>query len=162
MYTCNCHVFFLRTHLFVLAPLSETLGEVVTIRPSGSCCRRFGRVPCRVSRVASLLSFFYLGHEQGKSPGLRKIPRDGVSASPRDWASASPGDWVYASPRGLGFRIPNPRVRTQDLDANKPGFSATRGYAHISLFLQGAPRYDPAAQQQSSPVAAAACNSMRV
>ena len=33
---------------------------------------------------------------------------------------------------------------------------------YIPLFWHRAPRYDPAAQQQSSPVAAAACKSMRV
>ena len=32
----------------------------------------------------------------------------------------------------------------------------------ISLFLHRAPRFDPAAQQQSSPLAAAACNSLGV
>ena len=45
-------------------------------------------------------------------------------------------------PRGLGF--------------------ARRGYTYISLFLHRAPRYDPTAQQRSSPLAAAACNSTRV
>ena len=54
--------FFLRAHLFVLAPLSQTLGEVGTIRPSGSRYRRFGRDPFSVSRVANLLNFFGLGH----------------------------------------------------------------------------------------------------
>ena len=34
--------------------------------------------------------------------------------------------------------------------------------AFLSLFLHRAPRYDPAYQQQSSPLAAAACISMRV
>ena len=52
----------LRAHLFVSAPLSGTSGGVGTIRPSGSRCRRFGRDPCNVSRVASLLNFFGLGH----------------------------------------------------------------------------------------------------
>ena len=51
-----------RTHLFVIAPLSETLVGGGTIRPLGSRCRRFGRDPCSVSRVASLLNFFGLGH----------------------------------------------------------------------------------------------------
>ena len=44
----------------------------------------------------------------------------------------------------------------------KPGFSARRGYTYISLFLHRAPRYDLAAQQHSSSLAAAACTSMRV
>ena len=74
--------FSLRAHLFVLTPLSETSGGVGTIRPSGSRCRRFGRDPCSVSRVASLLDFSGLGHTQGKSPGFRNIPRDWGSVSP--------------------------------------------------------------------------------
>ena len=60
-YLYNCH-FFLWAYLFVLAPLSETSDGVGTIRPSRSRCRRFGRDPCTVSRVASLLNFFGLGH----------------------------------------------------------------------------------------------------
>ena len=52
----------LRAYLFVLAPLSETSDGVGTIRPSRSRCRRFGRDPCSVSRVASLLNVFGLGH----------------------------------------------------------------------------------------------------
>ena len=37
----------------------------------------------------------------------------------------------------------------------QPGFCARRGYyTYISLLLHRAPRYDPAAQQQSSPLAA--------
>ena len=41
-----------------------------------------------------------------------------------------------------------------------PDLSAS--YKYISLFWHRAPRYDPAAQQQSSPLAAAACNFLRV
>ena len=44
----------------------------------------------------------------------------------------------------------------------KPGISARRWYTYVSLLLHIAPRYDPAAQQQSSPLAVAACNSMRL
>ena len=62
MYLYNCDFFSLRAHLFVLAPLSQTLGGVGTIRPSGSRCWRFGRDLFSVSRVASLLNFFGLGH----------------------------------------------------------------------------------------------------
>ena len=74
--------FFLRAHLFVLAPLSETSDGVGTIRRPGSRCRRFGRDPCSVSRGASPLNVFGLGHTEGKSPGFRNIPGDWVSASP--------------------------------------------------------------------------------
>ena len=52
----------LRTHLFMLAPLSETSDEVGTIPPLGTRCRRFGRDPCSVSHVASLFNYFGLGH----------------------------------------------------------------------------------------------------
>ena len=63
MYMYNCDIFSLRPHLFVLAPLSQTLGGVGTIPPSGSRCRRFERDPLNsVSLVASLLHFFGLGH----------------------------------------------------------------------------------------------------
>ena len=41
-------------------------------------------------------------------------------------------------------------------------FCSRRGYTFLSLFLHRALRYDPAAQQQSSPLAAAACNCMRL
>ena len=54
MYMYNCHFFLVRVHLSVLALLSETSDGVGTIRPSGSRCRRFGRDPCSVSRVASI------------------------------------------------------------------------------------------------------------
>ena len=54
--------YFLRAYLFVLAPLSETSEGVGKIRPSRSQCRRFGRDPCSVSRVASLSNVFGLGH----------------------------------------------------------------------------------------------------
>ena len=102
MYTYNCHFFLFRTHLFVLAPLPETLGGVGTIRPLGSRRRRFGRDPCSVSRVASLLNVFGLGHGYGKSPGFRNISGDGASASPR----------------GVGFRIPPGIGCTHHFDAN--------------------------------------------
>ena len=70
-------------------------------------------------------------------------------------------------PRGLDFCIPYPlshplSPRTHVKFGCKPGFSARRrGYTFLSLFLHRAPRYDPAAQQQSSPLAAA-CNCVRV
>ena len=125
MFTCTriLVVFFLRAHLFVLAPLSETSDGVGTTRPLGSCYRRFGRDPCSVSLVASPLKLFGLGHTYGKSPGFRNIPVDWVSASPLP---------VYAR-----------KILMQ------PGFSARRGYTYISLFLHRAPRYDPAAQHNS-------------
>ena len=76
MYMYNCDFFSnLRAHFFVLA-LSQTSGGVGTILPSGSRCWRFGRDPCSVSRVASLLNFFGLVHTSGKSPGFRNIPGD--------------------------------------------------------------------------------------
>ena len=109
---------------------------VGTIRPSGSRCRTFGRDPCSVSRVASLFNFFGLGT---------------LEANPR----------VSATSPGFGFLHP-PSPCTYVRFGCKPGFSARRGYTHISLFLHRAPRYDPAYEQQSSPLAAAACNSMRV
>ena len=134
IYICIIVLFlFLREHLFVLAPLSETSGGVGTIRPSGSRCQRFGRDPCSVSCVASLLKFLGLGHIQGNSPGFRNIP----------------GDWPLSP-------------RTYVIFGCTPDFSALRGYTFHSLFLHTGPRYDPAAQQQSSPLAAAACNSMRL
>ena len=74
LYVYVCHFFCLRAHLFVLAPLSKTSDGVGTIRPSGSRCRRFGRDPCSVSRVASLLNFFGLGYTLGKSPGSATSP----------------------------------------------------------------------------------------
>ena len=128
-------IFLLRTHLFVLAPLSETVGGVGTIRPLGSRCRRFGRDPRSVSRVASLLNIFGLGYK----------------ANPRVSAT-SPG-MVFLHPLS-----PCTHVRF----GFKPGFSARRWYTYISLLLHRATRYDPAAQQPSRPLAAAACNSIRV
>ena len=50
-----------------------------------------------------------------------------------------------------GIRFPHPLSRCTHVRIGcKPGFSA-RGYTYIALFLHRAPRYDPAAQQQSSP-----------
>ena len=80
---------------------------------------------------------FGLGHTYGKSLGFRNIPGDWVSAS------LIP---AYARKIWMQTRI----------------FCSRRGYTFLSLFLHRAPRYDPAAQQQSSPLAAAACNCMRV
>ena len=139
---CICIIVFfffsLRAHLFVFAPLSQTSGGVGTIRPSGSRCWRFGRDPCSVSRVASLLNFFGLGHTQGKSPGFRNMPA------------------------GIGFLHPlSPRTHVNFFMQTRL-FCFRRGYTFLSPFLHRAPRYDPAAQQQSSPLAAAACNCMRV
>ena len=72
-----------------------------------------------------------------------------------------PRGWCFRIPPGIGLSHPlspctHVRFRC------KPGLSAWRGYTYIPLFLHRASRYDPAAQQQSSPLAAAACNSMRV
>ena len=71
---------------------------------------------------------------------------------------------VSATSPGFGFLHPlSPCTHVRF--GCKPGFSFSsvrRGYTHISLFLHRAPRYDPAYQQQSSPLAIAACNSMRV
>ena len=66
---------------------------------------------------------------------------------------------VSAISPGIGFLHPLSSC-THVRFGCKPFFSARRGYTHISLFLHRAPRYDPA--YQSSPLAAAACNSMRV
>ena len=55
--------FILWARLFVLAPLSEPLRGVGTIRPLGSRCRRFGRDPCSVPRVASPLNLYTWYHE---------------------------------------------------------------------------------------------------
>ena len=104
MYTYNDHFFFsFRTRRFVLGPSSKTLRGVGTIRPLGSRCRRFGRDPCGLSRVACLLNCFGLRHGYGKSPGFRNIPRDDVSASPR----------------GLCFRISPGIEFTHPFDANR-------------------------------------------
>ena len=93
---------------------------------------------------------------------LRQIP--GFPQHPRGWCFRIPrglgfphpsGNWVSASP----FPVYARKIWMQTV------FFARRGYTYIyiSLFLHRAPRYDPAAQQQSSPLAAvAACNSMRV
>ena len=62
MYMYNCNFFFIRALRFVLVPFPQTSDGVGTIRPSGSRCQRFGRDPCNVSRVASFLNFFGLGH----------------------------------------------------------------------------------------------------
>ena len=63
MYMCICQfVFFLREHLFVLAPLFKTSDGLGTIRSLGLRCRWFGRDPCCVSRLANLLNYFVLRH----------------------------------------------------------------------------------------------------
>ena len=68
---------------------------------------------------------------------------------------------VSATSPGIGFLHPlSPCTRVRF--GCKLGFSARIGYTYNSLFLHRAPRYGPAAQQQSSPPAAAAWNSMRV
>ena len=64
-----------------------------------------------------------------------------------------PGDWVSAS------LIP---AYARKIWMQTRLFCSRRGYTFISLFLYRAPRYDPAAQQRSSPLAAVACNCMRV
>ena len=123
---CICIIvffFFLRAHIFVFAPLSPTSGEVGTIRPSGSRCRRFERDPCSVLRVASLLNSLALGS---------------LKANPR----------VSATSPGPGFRHPL-YPRTHVRFGCKPGFSARRGYTFLSLFLHRAPRYVPAAHTSS-------------
>ena len=130
IYVCQCifviSFFFLRAHLFVLAPLSQTSGGVGTIRPSGSRCWRFGRDPCCVSRMESLLNFLALGT---------------LKANPR----------VSATSPGIGFLHPlSPRTYVNF--RFKPGFSARRGYTFISLFLHRAPLRScrPAAVQPPS------------
>ena len=76
------------------------------------------------------------------------------------WARKRQNPRVSATPPGMV----NPHSLspcTHIIFGCKPGFSAGL-YAHVSLFLYRAPRYDSAAQQQSSPLAAAVCNSMHV
>ena len=94
-------IFFLRAHAFALAPLSETSDRMGTTRLSRSRCRRFRRDPCIVWRVASLISFLALGKLEAN---LR----------------------VFATSPGIGFCIPYPCVRTEDLDANR-GFLLVEG-----------------------------------
>ena len=87
-YMYKCDFFFLRAHLFVLAPLSQTSGGVGTILPSGSRCRRFERDPCRcVARGKPFELFWPWVH-------LRQIPG------------------FPQNPRGMGFCIPYPRTCT--------------------------------------------------
>ena len=84
----------------MLAPLSQTSGGVGTTRPSGQRCRRFGRDPCSVSRVATFLAMGTL------------------KANPR----VSP-----TSPR-IGFLHPlSPRTLVRF--GCKPGFPARRWYS---------------------------------
>ena len=128
--------FPLRAHLFVPAPLSETSRGVGTIRPWGSHCRRFGAIRAVCRAWQAFQTFLAL---------------DTLEANPR----------VSATSPGIGLLHPlSPCTHVRF--GCKPGFSARRGYPHISLFLHRAQRYDPAYQQQSSPLAAAPCNSMRV
>ena len=96
-YICHCFLFFSGTR-FEMAPLSETLGGVGTIRPLGSRCGRFGRDPCSVSRVASLLIFVGLGMD---TANLRVSTTSPGIVFPRP-----PGYQVSVSPRGLGLCIP--------------------------------------------------------
>ena len=77
------------------------------------------------------------------------------------WTHLRQIPWFPQHPRGFEFLHPLSPCTHVRIGC-KPGFSARRGYTHISLFLHRAPRYDPAYQQQSSPLAAAACSSMRV
>ena len=121
----------------MLAPSSETSDGVGKIRPLGSCCRRFGRDPCSVSREASLLNFLAVGI-------LEANPR--VSAtSPGMVILHPPRDWVSASLRGLGLHKP-PRIElshplspcTHVRFGCKPGFSARRWctYIYFPIFAQ--------------------------
>ena len=75
---------------------------------------------------------------------LRQIP--GFLQHPR-------GDWVSAS------LIP---AYERKIWMQTRLFCSRRGYTFLSLFFHRAPRYDPAAQQQPRPLAAAACNCVRV
>ena len=70
----------------MLAPLSKTSDWVGTIRPLGSRCRRFGRNPCSVSHMASLLNllglffFFFFAHFYSPASGQAVVT--GVVPSP--------------------------------------------------------------------------------
>ena len=145
IYTYKCP--FFRAHLFALAPLPETPDGVGTIRPLGSRCRRFGRNPWGVSRMACLLNFFGLGHtygKSGKSPGFRNIPGGGVSASPRGLGFRtppgigfphSPGDWVYASPGDWFSASPIP-VYARKIWMQTGFFCSYRVHVHFPIFVQ--------------------------
>ena len=141
MYTYHCHFFFfLRTHLFVLAPSPETVRGWARFDRWGhvagglDAIRAVCRDLCSVSRVASLLNFLASGTDK---------------ANPR----------VSATSPGIGLLHPlSPCTHVRF--GCTPVFPARSGYTYISLFLHRASRYDPAAQQQSSPLAAAACDSI--
>ena len=132
--TYNCHFFFLRAYLFVLAPLSEKSDGVGTIRPSRSRCRRFGRDPCSVSRVASIKNVFW------------------------PWAHLRQTAGESAISPGIGFLHPlSPCTHVRF--GCKPGFSARRGSyfctEHHATILP--PSSSPAPQQQQ-PATLCACS----
>ena len=129
--------------------------------------------------------FFFFGHISSCSPFVRNVGWGGHNSTvgvtlPKVWArsvqrvargkpfelfvalgtlEANPR--VSATSPGIGFLYPLSSC-THARFGCKPGFSARKGYPYIFLLLHMAPRYNPAAQQQPSPLAAAACNSMRV
>ena len=112
-------------------------------RPSGSRCRRFGRDPCSVSRVAKALKLFW------------------------PWAHSSQIPGFPQHPRGSFFCIPYIRARTHDLDANRAFMIVVEGTRFFPSPLAKRTTVRPCRpHQQSSPLAAAAaaaaCNSMRV
>ena len=83
MYSYNSHFcLFFRTYLSVLAPSSETSEGVGTIRTLGSLCSTFGRDPCSVSRVTSLVSFLAVGMDKANPRVSTTSPGLGGSASP--------------------------------------------------------------------------------
>ena len=131
--------FSLRACLFVLAPLSERSNGVGTVQPfvEDTMPEVWARSVQCVTRGKLFKTFLALGT---------------LKANPR----------VTATSPGFGFLHPlSPCTHVRF--GCQPGFSARRGYnVYISLLLHRAPRYDPAAQQQSTPLAGAACNSMRV
>ena len=78
MYMCKCHFFFYSGAPLRARTFTRTSDGVGTTRPMRSRCRRFGRDPCSVSRVACLLHFLAWGTDKANPWGCR----DGVAASP--------------------------------------------------------------------------------
>ena len=124
MYTCNCYFFF--------------LGHI-------SSCSHL-----RPKRRVGWAQFDRRSHVAGGLGAIRAVCRawqtfksflalSTLEANPR----------VSATSPGIGFLNPLSPC-THVIFGCKPGFSARRGYMHISLFLPRAPRYDPTAQQQST------------
>ena len=100
------------------------------------------------------------GHVAGGLGAIRAVCRAWQAFKTFLALATDKANQVSATSPGIGF--PHPLSPCTHVTIGcKPGFSA-RGHPYISLFFHRAPRYDPAAQQESSPPAAAACHFMRV